>query len=201
LRWWGKILEAAPERSITQEHRERVYLWSNAAGTKGLGAYYHDPRQFTHKDPTSTSREQEDTYPRPGSAFSIALPRYLAQANEHINTKELRAVEQALLYWGERWRGTKVLMHIHNRAVVYWLENLTMRGRSMDVLRRCLLLAANYDLESEPRWIPTHENGLADALSRFDYERITNLAPQLVNPRCSLRERGFLTCNKLDSRL
>jgi len=92
-------------------------------------------------------------------------------------------------------------MHIDNRAVVYGLENLTMRGRSMDVLRRCLLLEANYDLEIEPRWIPTHENGLADALSRFDYERITNLAPQLVNPRCSLRERGFLTCNKLDSRL
>jgi len=110
LRWWGKILEAAPERSITQEHRERVYLWSDAAGTKGLGAYYHDPRQFTHKDPTSTSTEQEYTYPRPGCALSIALPRYLARANEHINTKKLRAVEQALLYWGETWRGTKVLM-------------------------------------------------------------------------------------------
>jgi len=46
-----------------------------------------------------------------------------------LNTKELRAVEQALLYWGERWRETKVLMHIDNRAVVYGLENLTMRGR------------------------------------------------------------------------
>lgn len=122
----------------------------------------------------------------------------MAQANEHINTKQLRAVEQALLYWGDEWRGTKVLMHIDNRAVVYGLENVTIRG-SMDVLRICLLLAANFDLEIEPRWIPTNENGLADALSRFDYDRITNLAPQLVYPTCSLRARGFLTCNKLDA--
>jgi len=92
-----------------------------------------------------------------------------------------------------------VLMHIDNRAVVYGLENLTIRGNSMDVLRRCLLLAANFDLEIEPRWIPTNENRLADALSRFDYDRITNLVPQLVYPTCSLQARGFLTCNKLDS--
>ena len=118
LRWWKKILQVAPERLITQEHRERVYLWSDAAGTKGLGAYYHDPHQATYKHRTSTSTEQEYTYPELGSAFLIALPRYLARMNEHINTMELHAVEQALLYWGDRWRGTKVLMHIDNRAVV-----------------------------------------------------------------------------------
>ena len=56
----------------------------------------------------------------------------------------------------------------------------------MDVLRRCLLLAASLDLEIESQWIPTHENELADALSRFDFEKITNIAPQLTKPTCSL---------------
>ena len=37
----------------------------------------------------------------PGCAFSISLPRYLNKNNEHINTQEMRAVEQALLHWGK----------------------------------------------------------------------------------------------------
>ena len=77
-------------------------------------------------------------------------------------------VERVLLYLGDQGRGTKVLMPIDNRAVVYGLKNLTIKGNSMKVLRKCLLLAANYDLEIKPPWIPTNENRLADALSRFD---------------------------------
>ena len=117
--------------------------------------------------------------------------------NEHINTKEMRAVEQAVLYWGKQWQGKKVITHINNRAVVHGLENQTIRGSSMDVLRRCLLLATEHDEEIEARWIPTNANTLADALSRFDYEKITNLAPWLIHPTSSLRDRGFLTYSKL----
>ena len=200
LRWWESILAGAPERSIRKEHRERVYLWSDAAGSKGLGAYYVDMRQASSPE-RSDNTEYASEYslkPHKGSAFSMALPRFLLRQNEHINTKELRAVEQALLYWGKLWTGTKIVMHIDNRAVVFGLENMTMRGTSMDVLRRCLLLAANHDLEIEPRWIPTSENKLADALSRFDHNRIANLAPQLVDPTCNLRARGFLTFKERD---
>lgn len=194
------MLATAPERSIRQEYRDQVYLWSDAASTKGLGAYYWDERNSSGQHGSRNSRHNIPNI-QPESAFSISLPRYLVRANEHINTKELRAVEQSLLYWGSRWRGKKIVMHIDNRAVVYGLQNLTMRGGSMDVLRRCLLLATNNDLEIEPRWIPTSENALADALSRFDYDRIANLAPQLVQPTCSLRARGFLTFNRPVSQL
>ena len=89
-------------------------------------------------------------------------------------------------------------MHVDNRAVAHGLENQTIRGAPMDVLRRCLLLAAEYDLDVEARWIPTRENALADALSRFDYDRIANLASQLIYPTCNLRSRGFLTYSNRD---
>jgi len=79
-----------------------------------------------------------------------------------------------------------VFADVDNRAVDFGLENMTMWGTWMDVLRRCLLLEANHDLEIELRWIRTSENKLADALSRFDYNRIANLAPQLVDPPCNL---------------
>jgi len=136
--------------------------------------------------------------PDKGSAFSIALPRFQLRPNEHINTKELGPVEQALLYWGAWWTGTKVVMHIDNRAVVFGLENMTMRGTSMDVLCQCLLLAANHDLAIEPRWIPTRENKVAHTLSRFDHNRIANLAPLLVDPTYNLRAHGFLAFKERD---
>ena len=110
------------------------------------------------------------------------------------------AVEQALVYWGSQWQGTKVIMYIDNRAVVHTLKNLTIRGATMNVLRRCLLLATELDLEIDTRLIPTNQNGPADALSRFDFHKITNLAPQLTSPIYNLRDRGFLTYSRQDFR-
>ena len=68
-------------------------------------------------------------------------------------------------------------MYIDNGAVVHALENLTRRVATMNVLRRCLLLATKLDPETDTRWIQTNETGLADTLSRFDFDQITNLAP------------------------
>lgn len=200
LRWWLAALALEPEWSIKRRDRETISLWLDAAGRKGLGAFYIAGCQFTRDRETQDTRQTIHPTPLPGAAFSIPLPRYLRRMNEHINTKEMRAVEQALLYWGNQWRGKKVIMHIDNRAVVHGLENQTIWGSSMDVLRRCLLLATDHDLEIEARWIPTNANTLADALSRFDYEKITNLAPQLTHPTSSLRDPGFKTYSKLGCR-
>lgn len=77
-----------------------------------------------------------------GSAYSISLPTNLLQAKEYINTKEMRVVEQALLCWGRKLRGKSVIVHVDNCAVFHALENETIRGNSMDILRRCSPLAA-----------------------------------------------------------
>jgi len=98
-----------------------------------------------------------------------------------------------MLHWASHWKGRKVVMNIDNRAVVYALENRTIRRASMGVLRRCLILTAEYDLDIEARWIPTKENGLADALLRFNFEKVMNLARQLAGATYSPRNLGFLT--------
>jgi len=139
LTWWQKVLAMAPERSIRKESRETISMWSDAAGTKGLGAFYIE------------SYPQQNPQPNPGSAFSITLPSRLSHTQEHINTKEMRAVEQALLHWGKIWKGKRVICHVDNRAVFHGLENRTIRGTTMNVLRRCLLLATEYDLEIDAR--------------------------------------------------
>ena len=76
LRWWQNILARAPERSISQEYQERVYLWSDTASTKRLGPYYCDERDNSAQDAPRNSRDNILNI-QPGSAFSISLPRCL----------------------------------------------------------------------------------------------------------------------------
>ena len=82
LTWWSKVLANSPERSIMSRERNEVATWSDAASTKGLGGY------FLLKGESS---------PKQSAAFAIQLPRHLARSREHINTQEMRAVEQVLL--------------------------------------------------------------------------------------------------------
>ena len=183
IAWWAKVLSLVPERSIAYAERERIRVWSDAASTKGLAAF---------------DLREHQVHPQPDAAFSIPLPRSLVKGQEHINTQEMRAVEQVLLHWGNKWRGKILIMHIDNKAVVHGLKNRTIRGGSINVLRRCLLLATEYDLELEAQWVSTKENALANALSRSEYNRIADLAPQLLPPTCCRLDRGFRTYSKGD---
>jgi len=149
LAWWAEVLSGASERSIATHARETIFVWTDAASSKGEGAFY-----TTNTQPT----------PQPESAFSIVLPTSQTHTREHINTLEMRAVEQAILYWGKVWRSKRVVIHIDNWAVAHGLDKGTIRGASMQVLWRCCLLAAEHDLELETQWISTKENALADAL-------------------------------------
>ena len=105
LRWWSRVLARAPEQSIQKQTRSTISMWSDAAGTKGLRAFYIDNNlNLAHPYNDKPSPQSSSTHPgpRPGSAFSITLPTSVTRAREHINTKEMRAVEQALLHWGRK---------------------------------------------------------------------------------------------------
>lgn len=138
--------------------------------------------------------------PQPGSAFSISIPSYLANSKEHINTQEMGALQQVLLYWGRHWQGRKIIIHVDNRAVAHAVSNRSIRGAPMKVLRRCLLLATEYHCEVEARWISTKDNALADALSQFDHDRICDIALQLMAPPYNLQGLGLLTYSNRASR-
>jgi len=75
----------------------------------------------------------------------------------------------------------------------------TIRGASIEDLQRSLLLATEYDVELEAAWISTKANALADALSRFNYDKITDLAPHLTQEICSLQKHGWRTYSTWDS--
>ena len=187
LVWWGNLLLplSAIERRFLPIVRQGFSMWTDASGLKGLGGYYQ-------AEPYHSL-----LHIRPVEAFMLALPRHIQHREEHINAKEMRAVEEGFLRWGQHWRGCRVTLYIDNQAVVYAIKNRTIRGSTMDILRRCLLLASQNDLELRPCWIPTGMNKLADALSRFDRGIITNLSPQLL-PLFDHQSHGSPTCEARD---
>ena len=73
-------------------------------------------------------------------------------------------MEQVLLHWGKDWKAMTLVIHVDTRAVAHAVSNRIIQGGSMNMLRRCLLLASEYNLDLKARWVSTRDNALADAL-------------------------------------
>ena len=173
LKWWRDLLPVHNGVLIIHPSRRRWRLWTDAAGKKGIGGFIL-PGEGPRLPP----------YNEVSEFFSARV--LFSQRNEHINVKEMIAVLVAFKRWAPLLAGCRLHLFCDNTAVVSSLRRRTSRGRLMAVLRKTLLLAARYDIEIEPQWIPSAENCLADALSRFEADRINQLAPQLRIPRQTL---------------
>jgi hypothetical protein len=90
----------------------------------------------------------------------------------------MMAALKAIKLWGPHLPEDKRLcLFIDNTAVVCGLTKHSIRGEAMAPLRKLLLLAAAWDIEVVPRWIPTLENTLAYALSRHERRKIAEISP------------------------
>ena len=81
----------------------------------------------------------------------------------------LEAGGQAL---APRWYKKRVPIYIDNSS--FQLSFKKGRSRSADlnkVLRELFWISCKYNCLFDPRWISTHQNGLADALSRHQLQR------------------------------
>jgi hypothetical protein len=173
IHWWYDAIIAVPSKAIPRPGASPppvIQVYSDASSLKGLGGY------FLCENETTAELTVE-------KAFSVALPRHLLQRKptEHINTRELRAVEQCLLHWGHSWAGHSILFHVDNTVALHGINNRTTRGEPMRILRRLLLLAATFQVHDlQAVWISSEDNALADALSRWDRNRMADLCPQLL---------------------
>ena len=78
----------------------------------------------------------------------------------------MNAVLVALRLWGERFANTQLVVHTDNSVVFQGLERWTTRSPAISPLRKIALLSARQNIEIYPIWIPSHDNLLADLLSR-----------------------------------
>jgi len=113
----------------------------------------------------------------PAQLFSTTVPR--GHKAKHINFKEMYAVLHALCTWTTESRAGRIKLHCDNEAVVAALAKASIKGQAIRPLRQIAMHIALHRIELHCIWIPTKENALADALSRWDTEKIANLCPNL----------------------
>ena len=86
-----------------------------------------------------------------------------------INWIELYGITMALAIWGHHFMGKRILVHCDNSSMVQVMTKCSSRSKSMMVLVHSLVMLGiqnNFNLHLQH--IPRVNNGIADALSRFN---------------------------------
>ncbi|KAI4799727.1 hypothetical protein KUCAC02_016695 [Chaenocephalus aceratus] len=97
----------------------------------------------------------------------------------HPALHKLYPIIIAAILWGHEWSRKAILIHTDNSAVVEILNKGRSRSLAiMQFLRRLTLISAQHQFILKAAHIPGHENGIADSLSRFQFQKFRNLAPE-----------------------
>ncbi|XP_013863390.1 uncharacterized protein LOC106517215 [Austrofundulus limnaeus] len=140
-------------------HPDDIQLYTDATPSIGFGGF-HKGRWFA-----STWLPEVDTLQPDSASPSSAL-------------YELYPVVIAALLWGYEWSQHSILIHFDNTAVV----KINNKGRShslaiIQLMRRLTLVSAHHQFLLRAAHFPGYHNHIADALSRFSFQKFRALAP------------------------
>ena len=107
------------------------------------------------------------------------LQWYTSGITDDITTLELFPILVALHVWGDKLKNKKIRFMCDNMAVVNILNSMTSKsGNVMTLVRRITLLCLEYNMVIKANHIQGVKNNLCDALSRFQFQRFRQLAPE-----------------------
>ncbi len=92
---------------------------------------------------------------------------------------ELYPIVVAAFLWGKEWSATSITIHCDNEATVHCIN----KGRShslalLPLLRHLIWISACDQSIITAKFIPGAKNQLADSLSRFAFQKFSQLAPE-----------------------
>ena len=98
--------------------------------------------------------------------------------------QELFAIVAACQIWGKLLSNHRIKFHCDNEAVVKIINTKRSHAsRTMDLLRHLTLLTMQFNIYLHAVHIPGKQNDIADAISRFHFQRFRHLAPDAdINP-------------------
>ena len=101
------------------------------------------------------------------------------RAARDIQWKELFAILVAATVWASHWRRKRLLVHCDNQAVVDICRTGTSKNTElMRLIRTLFFTAARHNFTLLINHIPGVDNSVADALSRLQFHRFHQLAPE-----------------------
>jgi hypothetical protein len=169
LLWWLQALELTNGVYFFDPLQRRTYhLFTDASGIKALAGFFFESPDHNAYWPNHARSLPID------QAF-IVEP---ADRTATINPKEMEAVAVAFTRWSHLWRHQRVIIHCDNTTTVAGLAKEAVRGASNAHLRTIVTQSAGHDIAIACQWLKSEDNGLADALSRAQFERVTSLCPQ-----------------------
>lgn len=103
----------------------------------------------------------------------------MLQVSPSIEYLEMVPILLAVLVWGAKLRSKKVVFHTDNAGPVEaWAELRSSSPGVLDIMRRMTWVAATQNLAVTLKHVRGVDNGIADALSRFQNHRFRTLVPQ-----------------------
>ena len=168
LIWLAKLLETNNGQAVVLNKRPvvRDFFAVDAAGEEavdgGMGGFFGG-RWFSVKWEEVRKWRVLPFYP------------FRDEASSHINYLELFVIFWALKLWGHLLRGCKIVLWSDNEAARLMTENLWGKATFVPLLKEILLLSVKHDLRIVTKRISSKANGLADALSRSEMRRFSDL--------------------------
>ncbi|KAG2005332.1 hypothetical protein GB937_008875 [Aspergillus fischeri] len=185
LEWWRDSLSLFNGVLLVDPCRRNITHLYTDASTTGQGLFF-----FSSKS-TSDCWLAHCHQLHPCNAATLALAQV---AHAHINTIEVDAILQGFLLFSHHWLHHTLIIHTDSSTAHTGLSKGFLHGPPNAPLKSLLILAAARDIQIVPRWLPSGENTLADALSRNNLQEVANICPHwqdlsvLNRPRGSLRE-------------
>ena len=166
IAWWYTFVSSWNGTSILPEVEPSHFLYSDASGTWGCGAFW--------------------------GSFWFQIQWIESWRNVHIAAKELAPIVVAVALWGHLWRGRRICCYCDNVAVVFALNKGSARDpQLMCLLRALFFFSAVQGISLSARHIAGVLNESADALSRGNISMFFSINPQ-ARPQPSLVPQELL---------
>ena len=171
---------------LNKEFRADVEWWLNYLpawnGVPMLSAPSVDIHVFTDASNIAFSGFYDDHWFV--ATYAGSLEQY---GQRSINWRELQAVVTAAATWGASWHNKRVLFHCDNSCVVHILNSGSSKSPvMMQLVRTLFFISATHEFEFTSVYVNTHDNTVADALSRlrFDifYKQLPNADFTMTQP-------------------
>ncbi|XP_072037394.1 uncharacterized protein [Amphiura filiformis] len=131
-----------------------LQLFTDAAGGIGMGAFFQ------------------------GHWTQMQWPGDILCLNPSIAFLELYPIVVAVQLWGEKMANQRIVFRSDNQAVVAIINRKTSKCTPiMSLVRMLVMSCLRFNIMFKAKHIPGVENSIADALSRFQFQRFRQLAP------------------------